>query len=231
MIYIGIDDTDNEVSRGTGLLSRNMARELSEHFKVYGVTRHQHFVHESIPYTSHNSSAVIHLNETGDEVAQRAFDLSKKMMLDDFIEGSDPGLCVATAERINSSVHVFGLDTKIKVVTQDRARAIAKNTGILLEGLGGTEDGVIGAVGGVGLAATGYDGSFLLKGKNRDIKGTFSIEDLKKIGIDRVMTMDGRELKQGMLEFPKSPNPAFIGREAVLLTEECDGRFAIIKRQ
>jgi hypothetical protein len=231
MIYIGIDDTDNLISRGTGLLSRNIAKELSGHFKVYGVTRHQHFVHESIPYTSHNSSAVIHLDESGEDVAHRAFELTKQFMLGDFIEGSDPGLVVAQKEQINSSVVVFGLDTKIKVVTQPMARSIAKNSGILLEGLGGTEDGVIGALGGVGLAATGYDGSFLTKDKTRQITGSCSITDLKKSGIDRVMTMDGRELLDGHLEFNRSPNPSLIKSEAVLFVEGTDNNYTIVKRQ
>jgi hypothetical protein len=231
MIYIGIDDTDNLVSRGTGLLSRNIAKELSSRFKVYGVTRHQHFVHESIPYTSHNSSAVIHLDETGEMAAHQAFEMTKRLMLDDFIEDSDPGLVVARKEQINSSVVRFGLDTKIKVVTQQMARSIAKNSGILLEGLGGTEDGVIGALGGAGLAATGYDGSFLLKNKTRQIIGPYSIADLKLSGVDRVMTMDGKELLEGTLDFKKSPNPSFIKGEAVLFVEECDGGFVIIKRQ
>lgn len=231
MIYIGIDDTDNLYSRGTGLLSRNMAIELSKSFKIYGVTRHQLLVDDRIPYTSHNSCAVIHLDESGDEVAQRAFVLAKQMMLDDFIEESDPGLVVATRDQVTSSVVIFGQDTKIKIVTQPMARAIAKNSGILLEGLGGTEDGVIGALAGVGLAATGNDGTFLLKGKNRDIKGPCSIADLKTAGIDRVMTLDGRELSDGRIEFKKSPNPSFVQGEAVLFTEECDGGFVVIKRQ
>jgi tRNA(Ile2) C34 agmatinyltransferase TiaS len=231
MIYIGIDDTDNPTSRGTGLLARNIARELSDHFKVFGVTRHQHSVHESIPYTSHNSSACIHLDEDGKEVAKRVFGMVKKMMLDDFIEGSDPGLVVATRRQINSSVVVFGLDTKIKVVTQPMARDLAKNCGILLEGLGGTEDGVIGALGGVGLASTGFDGSFLIKGKSREINGEYTIDALKKIGIDRVMTVDGKELTTGSLLFKKSPNPSFIRGEAIILAEEsCDG-YHIVKRQ
>lgn len=231
MIYIGIDDTDNLTSRGTGLLSRNIAIELARTFKVYGVTRHQLLVDDRIPYTSHNSCAVIHLDESGEEAARRAFDLTKQMMLDDFIEESDPGLVVATGEQVSSSVVVFGLDTKVKIVTQPMARAIAKNSGILLEGLGGTEDGIIGALAGAGLAATGNDGTFLMKGRNRELKGSCTVDDLKKAGIDRVMTLDGRELTEGHIEFKKSPNPSLVMGEAVLFTEECDGGFLVIKRQ
>jgi len=61
MIYLAMDDTDNAESRGTGRLARAVAVELSRKYRVAGVTRHQLFVHESIPFTSHNSCAVIHL--------------------------------------------------------------------------------------------------------------------------------------------------------------------------
>lgn len=65
-LYLGIDDTDTRESRGTGRLARMIARELSRSYPVMGVTRHQLFVHPSIPYTSHNSCAVIHgMRRTG----------------------------------------------------------------------------------------------------------------------------------------------------------------------
>jgi len=41
MIYIGLDDTDNEHSHGTGHLSRMLALELQPEYEVRGITRHQ----------------------------------------------------------------------------------------------------------------------------------------------------------------------------------------------
>ena len=63
-ILVGIDDTDNLDSRGTGRLARDIAAELEGEFKVLAVTRHQLLVDPRIPYTSHNSSAAIHLESS-----------------------------------------------------------------------------------------------------------------------------------------------------------------------
>ena len=52
----------------------------------------------------------------------------------------------------------WGLRCKRELVTQSEARQIAADHGIYLEGLGGTEDGVIGALAAVGLMATKNDG-------------------------------------------------------------------------
>ncbi|MDK2890060.1 MAG: hypothetical protein PWR21_692, partial [Methanoculleus sp.] len=67
-IYLGIDDTDTRESRGTGRLARMIATELARSYTVTGVTRHQLFVHPAVPYTSHNSSAVIHIQDTGNGI-------------------------------------------------------------------------------------------------------------------------------------------------------------------
>jgi tRNA(Ile2) C34 agmatinyltransferase TiaS len=52
----------------------------------------------------------------------------------------------------------FGVRCQYEVVTQDEARELAKRSGLPLAGLGGTEDGVIGAMAAVGLAASYNDG-------------------------------------------------------------------------
>ncbi|NCU27583.1 ABC transporter substrate-binding protein, partial [Candidatus Nomurabacteria bacterium] len=151
-IYLGIDDTDTLESRGTGRLARFIAEELSSDFDIRGVTRHQLYVHDAIPYTSHNSAAVIHIEGEGNGSLQVIFDSAKKMMIEDFIEGSDPGICIAAADQISTPLLQFGMSAKTKIVSQDAARHHAGMDGTRLEGLGGTNDGIIGALAGVGLA-------------------------------------------------------------------------------
>ena len=59
---IGIDDTDNLESRGTGHLARQLARLLESAIsglRIGSITRHQLLVDPRIPYTSHNSSACV----------------------------------------------------------------------------------------------------------------------------------------------------------------------------
>ena len=134
-IYLGIDDTDTRESRGTGRLARAIAAELARMYTVTGVTRHQLFVHPAVPYTSHNSSAVIHIHEETNGAVAEIFETAKELMLADFIEGSAPGICVAGDRKINGDITHFGLAAKTSIVTQDEARSLAREAGILLEGL------------------------------------------------------------------------------------------------
>ena len=75
-ILIGIDDTDNPTSPGTGRLARNVSVELERRgLKTLGVTRHQFLVHKAIPYTSHNSGACIGVaGDHGIEAVDFVFD-------------------------------------------------------------------------------------------------------------------------------------------------------------
>lgn len=229
VIYLAMDDTDNLESRGTGRLARGIAVELSKTYKILGVTRHQLFVHKDIPFTSHNSCAVIHIDGPA-EAAGDIFAMGKKLMLADFVEGSDPGIAVATGEQVNYSVVAFGMDAKRSIVSQQRARSIAKNSGIILEGLGGTQDGVIGCVAGVGLASIKNDGRFLLKGRNRELVGPQLVPALLNAGVDRVMTLDGRIINDGLVRIKNSPTPSVVQGKAVLFVDDDDDGFVALKR-
>src|SRR6185503_7864697 len=59
---------------------------------------------------------------------------------------------------VQPAVIEFGRRCQRELVTQAEARDLAERSGIRLEGLGGTEDGVIGALAAVGLLASGNDG-------------------------------------------------------------------------
>lgn len=222
-IYLGIDDTDTRESRGTGRLARAIAAELTRSYTVTGVTRHQLFVHPAVPYTSHNSSAVIHIQDTGNGIAADVFAAAKELMLADFIEGSDPGICLAADRQMGQEVTRFGFIAKREVVTQEEARTLARQAGILLEGLGGTEDGVIGALAGVCLAVSGNDGRFVQKGTTRSLHGTSTVAEILASGVDRVMTRDGAAVSEGLVSLKKFPKPAFVGGEAILYVEEENG--------
>lgn len=230
-VFVGIDDTDIAGSRGTGRLARGIAAELGKTYDVYGVTRHQLLQHPDIPYTSHNSSAVIHLNGCRAADVDRIFRKAKKLMLADYIEGSDPGLAVATSEQLTPGVAAFGMDAKKMVVTLDRAEQLASNVGIAYEGLGGTRGGIIGAVAGIGLASTGSDGRFLMKARSRDLK--YHVRTLAEVlasGIDEVATIDGRPVNGGKIDLGRSANPSFVHGKAVLFVEERDGYLVALKR-
>ncbi len=230
MIYVCLDDTDNLESRGTGKLSRTIAKKLSKEYPVYGVTRHQLYKHPDIPYTSHNTCSVIHIEDMDGNYNDEIFEAVKNEMMADFIDGSDPGLAVAQENQIEPALVAFGNDAKYKILNQDQARNLAKTLKIRLEGLGGTEDGVIGAMAGIGLAYTKNDGRFLLIG-NKKLKGSNTVETILEIGVDAVFTLDGRLVTEGLVtNDSKLTKPCPINGEVILFVEEENGVLKAVNR-
>ncbi|WP_321423203.1 ABC transporter substrate-binding protein [uncultured Methanobacterium sp.] len=231
MIYACLDDTDNPDSRGTGQLSRTIAQNISGEFPIHCVTRHQLYKHPDIPYTTHNTCSVIQIKDLGIERVNDIFEAVKTEMMDDFIEGSDPGLAVAHESQITPAIVAFGQDAKRNILNQGMARNLARNLGIRLEGLGGTEDGVIGAVAGIGLAASGNDGRCLLIG-DKQIKGSKTAEDLLRSGIDAIYSLEGVKITSGLIENEedKKLKPCPIGGKMVLFVEEEYGVMKVVNR-
>ncbi|UUX91580.1 ABC transporter substrate-binding protein [Methanoplanus endosymbiosus] len=231
-IFVAMDDTDNLNSRGTGKLARDTAAAIMKEFHVDGITRHQLFVHEDIPFTSHNSCAVIHVEARETDDKEWLFETAKECMLNDFVEGSDPGLAVACADEVIPPLIAFGRDAQRVVLNQEKARGIAKNLGIRLEGLGGTEDGVIGTMAGLGLAKGGNDGRYLLCGGVRDMTGPADVDSLIEAGIDAVFNIHGGEVKEGriIIEEGKSAKPCPVDGRKILFVEDIDGKYHAVKR-
>lgn len=159
---ISIDDTDNHHSPGSGQLADELAQELifcRLATNASTISRHQLFVHDLVPYTSHNSamcfSVSIDQNDYSDLVA----------FCQDFLrlrsaEGSDPGLCV-TRERYGAGTDLlieFGLRAKSTILSKPAAYHTAEQAGVHLSEHGGSGEGVIGALAGVGLRLYGSDG-------------------------------------------------------------------------
>lgn len=184
-VYVCFDDTDClGADRGTGKLVRWFTERLPEGCTTWGVIRQQLLVHPDVPYTSHNSSgcAVIEVPQ-GFDFAELA-DLGAKHIAEHFIEGSDPGLCIAPETADLTPLMAFGNRAAIELVTQDDARAAAAAAGVHLSGHGGTSDGIIGAVAGVGLTAGGWAGRFVeYRSPLRDFPGITTVADVERAGI------------------------------------------------
>jgi tRNA(Ile2) C34 agmatinyltransferase TiaS len=96
MFFVGLDDTDNLESRGTGHLARQIAGALAEDWSVLGVTHHQLLVDPCVPYTKNNSASAI-VVRTNDQAANLKLDVTTvaarvwAMMLVHPTPGSDPG--------------------------------------------------------------------------------------------------------------------------------------------
>ncbi|HOP03092.1 MAG TPA: hypothetical protein PL017_03615 [Tenuifilaceae bacterium] len=195
---IGIDDTDNLESRGTGFLSRSMGEAITSSGLgiTGGITRHQLLFDPRVPYTSHNSSACLEVSSTK---PNELWDFMVDFLLKSCATGSDCGLCMVEREKVPQSVIEWGKLAKTDLVNRGMAENLAKAEGIRLIGLTGTHDGIIGAMAGVGLRAWGNDGRFIsLKGKDiRTISGVNSIANLKKlVEIHRAITPEGFEIDE-----------------------------------
>jgi hypothetical protein len=193
-ILIGIDDTDNLESRGTGFRSREMGRLLTEAGlgKLISVTRHQLLFDRRIPYTSHNSSACL---EVEGENTIELRDFCADYLLKESADGSDAGLCIAPIERVSEEIMQWGKRAKKEIITQEEARKIAKENNIFLEGYTGTKGGIIGSLAAVGLRKYGNDGRFLLLKGMRELTGDFKISEIfEKTGVQEVLSIDNEKL-------------------------------------
>jgi tRNA(Ile2) C34 agmatinyltransferase TiaS len=222
---IGLDDTDNLESRGTGHLARMMAEVLAQDFHVHGVTRHQLLQDERVPMTAKNSCAAILFEGDAyplDEIALFA----RKVMLDDYQPGSDPGLCVAST--VPANVIAYARRARREFLYQQEPRDLAAAHEIYLEGLGGSQDGVIGALAAVGLAASSEDGRYVQIGSIRDLEGLLPIKDVLAAGITSVKTLDGEPVTEGLVLTDKM-RPARRGGQAILFVERQDGHWLPLK--
>jgi hypothetical protein len=215
LIWIGLDDTDNAESRGTGNLARVIADALAIDFTVFGVTRHQLLEDPRVPCTKRNSCAAIHLQAGEIDLVEIA-EYVQYLMLADFQPGSDPGLCVA--RNIPEAIRDFGRRVQQELVTEEQARQLAAAHGLELRGLGGDNRGVIGALAAVGLAASGDDGRYVQVGSVRELTGLQSIEALLATGVAAVQTLDGSPVNRGMVMADKL-RPARRGGKPIAVVE------------
>ena len=206
MIFIGIDDTDILGSRGTNQLARAIVRAASDGWRCLRIVRHQLLDDPRIPYTSKNGSASITLEARDTRGLSPLIELCRGVMRDWFIQGSDPGLCVTDV--VPAAVTQFGWRCKQEIVTQQDARLLASEYGLHLEGLGGTEGGVIGSLAAVGLAVTGNDGRIVQLGEwPDDLSGVQSVEVLKSRGVEVENLDDASAVTEGLIDVGKHLRP------------------------
>jgi len=196
LFYIGIDDTDNQFTRGTGHRAKQLAEILHQlpDCKVLTVSRHQLFFDPRVPYTSHNSSACLVVETSHFATIKNE---SLKFLLKIAADGSDVGLCIAAETQISQEIVFFGQTAKIDIVTQKQALTLSKSHNIYLEGLTGTHDGIIGALAGIALRFDGNDGRCMwVKGRElKDISGIMSQHELANLNIfDKIENEQGNPI-------------------------------------
>jgi hypothetical protein len=228
---VGIDDTDNLESRGTGHRVRQLANWLADQGLAVprSITRHQLLVDPRIPYTSHNSSACLSLESQNIEAV---WDASRAFLLQEAATGSDVGVCLAERDAILEEVKAFGRRAKAEVLTIVEALQIALVSGIQCEGLTGTGGGVIGALAGIGLHRAGEDGRFLWLPGLRELKGVSPVAQLCSTGhIDRVCTLEGADLSpETLVDVGEWVRPVLRGGQATLFVEEQNHEWYILPK-
>lgn len=224
-IYIGIDDTDNLESRGTGHMARALAQSLRHTglVHVHSITRHQLLVDPAIPYTSHNSAACIVGKVSGNDYWIRNY--CSDFLLENAAEGSDVGLCIAFGEEIHDEVVGFGNLAKQRVLAKTDAETLARKHEIYLTGLTGKKIGVIGALAAVGLRFGGNDGRLLWLEKLREIQGVFTVKKYKEIvPIDRIDDLSGNPIDENAtIRITEWSRPIVRSKKIVLFAEKLNG--------
>ena len=182
IIFIGIDDTDNQTSIGTGRLARLLAAECARRgMKLRGVTRHQFLQDPAIPFTSHNSGACIAVESSvGRQAGEFAFDFIQERAA----EGSDPGVCLAEAMQVTREMVQFGRAAMTRILQMPEAYEVAEKACLELRGLGGDNLGVIGALGSVGLRADGNEGRYIDLPGLRELPDRVEAETFHCMGIE-----------------------------------------------
>jgi tRNA(Ile2) C34 agmatinyltransferase TiaS len=214
MIYVGIDDTDMPDSPGTNQLARDLAVRLASRYDCRLIVQHQLFDDPRILSTNQNGSISLWLDPLAEPPGTETNGPPDPALLEELrttirewsLAGSDPGLCIASA--VPAEVSDFGRRCQSQVVTQEEARELAARQGLHLEGLGGTEMGVIGALAAVGLAQTADDGCVIYDYATQDeLSGPQPVARLIEIGIEVRRLVSQEIVREGTIDLGEKLRP------------------------
>jgi hypothetical protein len=225
VIYVGIDDTDMPDTPGTNHLARHLVATLSDKWHGHLITRHQLLDDPRVPCTRKNGCVAIAFRSTVATPTGRLADRISAIMQSWCPSGSDPGLCIAE-NTIPHEVVEFGRECQRQLVSQRQARELAQTHGILMRGLGGTEDGVIGALAAVGLMNTRNDGRVIFVGGAQVdhfyVSGVHAINAMPTFGVDEVRRLDnGQPVVAGSVDLGKRLRPNYREGKIVLFVSPC----------
>jgi hypothetical protein len=176
---IGIDDTGYLDQHLTTKLMRSWLSQMVEQSLIHseGITRHQLFESEKISSSYKNRSLAFTFN-----TSQSIFEIEDQLV--DFIRtASSPHAnpAIAILSRHSDSLHAlaFGRRCKNELLKLSDSEQYASESNVLLRGLGGNRNGMIGALAAVGLRAGGGDGIFVHIDGLEGLKGDQSAGDIR----------------------------------------------------
>jgi hypothetical protein len=221
-ILLGIDDTDDLDSRGTGHHARQIGAALEAEglASFLAATRHQLLLSSEIAYTSRNSAACVVLDASNNAIdSMREF--IQKELRKRSARTADPAFSLAPADLVSEAAREFGFAAKKQILTIDAARELARQSKIMLEEVGGSGAGAIGALAAVGLHRSGNDGRFIWLPNMRRLAGKLSLSDLGETLGAQVRTEAGEDLPlNAMIELGEWIRPVLRQGRAILLAEK-----------
>jgi hypothetical protein len=195
ILLLGVDDTDDASSRGTGHQARQLGETLHDEgiAEVHAVTRHQLLVDPRIDYTSRNSSACLVLESTQNKLTS-LLDFARMKLKSSCAPGSNVGISLAEPSEVDREIQDFGRAAKLELLSIGPAQALTDQKAIHLEGINGNGEGVIGALAAIGLHASGDDGRFIWLPKLRELDGIHTVDELTKLLGVEIKTAAGETL-------------------------------------
>ena len=195
-IFIGIDDTDTQTSKGTGYLSRELAKQIESNNlgKVVNITRHQLFISDKIKYTNRNNSACIEvLTSQKDSLIL----FCREMVLSTTHPESQPVIVYADAKSVAQNIIDFGCKAKTSIIKINEAIKLAEESGLVIDVLRSDKNGIIGAIAAIGLRTTGNDGRAIwVNGYEiNGLTGTYMVGEVySRTHVDAIKTIDGYKI-------------------------------------
>jgi len=229
--FICIDDTD-EIGyyKSTGMISEEIQEYVQNKYaKCSLITRHQLFIHEDIPYTSHNSSMCFttHLSE---EEKEDVIAFVIKHIEEYSAPTSQPGICIGFEKDIMDPTKLiqFGFDAKTKVLTKKDAYEMAKEQNFHLSEHKNDGQGVIGALAGIALRLYGSDGR--VKGNLKLKVESISVKELlEHETIDEVQFADGSVASIDMeVQLNDKLKRVLLNHKAVVLIQESEDSYKLL---
>ena len=210
MIFVGIDDTDMPDTPGTNKLAFHLAERLAADYRTQWIVRHQLLEDPRVPCTNKNGCVSMLLEPLAGPHLPELIHGLRRAVIKWSPPGSDPGLCVT--EAAPGEIVGWGRAAQTELLEQRDALRIAAEAGVHLEPLGGTGDGVIGALAAVGLLATGNSGRVVYCGAFPagafDATGCRDVTELYEWGVDEVLAIeDATRVTRGTVDLGKRLRP------------------------
>lgn len=219
---IGIDDTGEPDGRGTSQLARawSDAIEAEGFGQSLGVTRHQLWESPKIPCTGKNRALAIVI-----ETDRTVLDVEDRIV--DFVRANaarKANSAIAVLSRHSDMPHAlaFGRRSQQELMNLKDAERYAAEANVLIRGLGGNRNGMIGALSAAGLRAGGKDGLFIQLAGIRDIEGRVTAGQIRvRTALESIIDEDtGEELdRDDMIETFNWVRPRMTADKPVLLTK------------